>query len=60
MSSHILNERPQPDQVLTDIVDYVLNYKVESKTALRTAFYCFWIPWVVDLKHSPIQHVPSC
>ncbi|SMG44199.1 bifunctional 2-methylcitrate dehydratase/aconitate hydratase [Sphingobacterium psychroaquaticum] len=41
MSSHILNERPQPDQVLTDIVDYVLNYKVESKTALRTAFYCF-------------------
>lgn len=42
MSSHILNERPQPDQVLTDIVDYVLNYKVESKTALRTAFYCFF------------------
>ncbi|WP_270087326.1 bifunctional 2-methylcitrate dehydratase/aconitate hydratase [Sphingobacterium sp. SYP-B4668] len=41
MASLILNERPQPDHVLTDIVDYVLNYKVESNVARRTAFYCF-------------------
>ncbi len=41
MASLILNERPQPDYVLTDIVDYVLNYKVESNVARRTAFYCF-------------------
>ncbi|MGJ1269312.1 bifunctional 2-methylcitrate dehydratase/aconitate hydratase [Sphingobacterium spiritivorum] len=41
MASIISNERPQPDQVLTDIVDYVLDYKVESDIAWRTAFYCF-------------------
>jgi len=41
MASLILNERPQPDSVLTGIVDYVLNYKVESSIAKRTAFYCF-------------------
>ncbi|MGJ1421852.1 bifunctional 2-methylcitrate dehydratase/aconitate hydratase [Sphingobacterium spiritivorum] len=41
MASIISNERPQPDQVLTDIVDYVLDYKVESDVAWRTAFYCF-------------------
>ncbi|SEA27671.1 2-methylcitrate dehydratase [Arachidicoccus rhizosphaerae] len=41
MSASISNERPQADQVLVDIVDYVLNYKVESKKALDTAFYCF-------------------
>ncbi|MGJ1430766.1 bifunctional 2-methylcitrate dehydratase/aconitate hydratase [Sphingobacterium spiritivorum] len=41
MASIISNERPQPDQVLTDIVDYVLDYKIESDVAWRTAFYCF-------------------
>jgi len=41
MSSTISNERPQPDQVLVAIVDYVLNYKIESKVAWNTAFYCF-------------------
>ncbi|MGJ1197862.1 bifunctional 2-methylcitrate dehydratase/aconitate hydratase [Sphingobacterium spiritivorum] len=41
MASIISNERPQPDQVLTDIGDYVLDYKVESDVAWRTAFYCF-------------------
>ncbi len=40
MSSHISNERPQPDKVLTDIVDYVLNYKITSDLALKTAHYC--------------------
>ena len=40
MSSHISNERPQPDQVLTDIVDYVLNYEIKSDEAWKTAHYC--------------------
>ena len=40
MSSHISNERPQPDKVLTDIVDYVLNYKIKNELAWTTAQYC--------------------
>ncbi|WP_346236894.1 bifunctional 2-methylcitrate dehydratase/aconitate hydratase [Niabella insulamsoli] len=40
MSSHISNERPQPDKVLADIADYVLTYKIESELALTTAHYC--------------------
>ncbi len=40
MSSHISNERPAPDQVLTDIADYALNYKIESDLAYSTAHYC--------------------
>ena len=40
MSSHISNERPQPDQVLTDIVDYVLNYEIKNEQAWKTAHYC--------------------
>jgi len=41
MSSHISNNRPDPDQVLVDIADYVLKYKVDSDLALETAHYCF-------------------
>lgn len=41
MSTIFSNERPQPDKVLTEIADYVLNYKIESGEALRTAHYCF-------------------
>src|SRR5882672_2410675 len=40
MSSHISNVRPNPDKVLTDIVDYVTNYKITSKDAYETARYC--------------------
>ncbi len=40
MSSHIPNERPQPDQVLTDIADYVLNYEIKNELAWKTAHYC--------------------
>jgi len=40
MSSHISNERPQPDKVLADIADYVLNYEIKSELALQTARYC--------------------
>ena len=40
MSSHISNVRPKPDQVLTDIVDYVIKYKIASKDAYETARYC--------------------
>src|SRR6202000_1182235 len=40
MSSHISNERPQPDKVLADIADYVLNYKIAGDLAWKTAHYC--------------------
>ena len=40
MSAHISNERPQPDKVLTDIVDYVLNYEIKNDLAWKTAHYC--------------------
>src|SRR4051812_33722481 len=40
MASAILNERPRPDKVLVDIVDYVLNYEIKSELAWQTAHYC--------------------
>ncbi|POR54666.1 2-methylcitrate dehydratase [Paraburkholderia eburnea] len=43
MSAPIPNVRPQPDQVLVDIVDYVLNVPVvsdDSALALSTARHC--------------------
>ena len=40
MSSAISNVRPKPDQVLTDIADYVTRYKVTSDEAYETARYC--------------------
>lgn len=40
MSSHISNERPQPDQVLVDIADYVLGYEIKNDLAWKTAHYC--------------------
>jgi 2-methylcitrate dehydratase len=40
VSTHISNERPAPDKVLTDIADYVLDYKIESELAYSTAQHC--------------------
>jgi 2-methylcitrate dehydratase len=40
VSSHISNERPAPDKVLTDIVDYALSYEVDSELAYTTARFC--------------------
>jgi len=40
MSAPISNVRPDPDKVLVDIVDYVLNYSVDSTLALETARNC--------------------
>jgi 2-methylcitrate dehydratase len=40
LSSHISNERPAPDKVLTDIADYALSYNVNSELAYTTAQYC--------------------
>jgi 2-methylcitrate dehydratase len=34
------NERPAPDQVLTDIADYALGYKISSELAYTTAQHC--------------------
>src|SRR5437879_6026106 len=40
MSSHIPSTRPDPDQVIVDIVDYVTQYKIESALAYETARNC--------------------
>ncbi|TFL08004.1 bifunctional 2-methylcitrate dehydratase/aconitate hydratase, partial [Pusillimonas caeni] len=40
MSTHISNVRPEPDQVLVDIVDYVLNDRIDSALAFETARNC--------------------
>jgi 2-methylcitrate dehydratase len=40
MSAPISNIRPEPDQVLVDIVDYVLDFEVDSALALETARNC--------------------
>src|SRR5512140_275462 len=40
MSSHISNVRPKPDQVLVDIADYALSYKIKSAEAYDTARLC--------------------
>ncbi len=40
MSAPISNVRPEPDQVLVDIADYVSNYKINSVLAYETARSC--------------------
>jgi len=40
LSSHISNERPAPDKVITDIADYALGYRIDSDLAYETAHYC--------------------
>jgi 2-methylcitrate dehydratase len=40
MSANISNIRPEFDQPIIDIVDYALNYEVESPLAYETARYC--------------------
>jgi 2-methylcitrate dehydratase len=40
VSSHISNEPPAPDKVLTDIADYALSYEITSELATTTARYC--------------------
>ncbi len=40
MSPHISNVRPEPDQVLVDIANYVCDYEINSKEAFETARSC--------------------
>ena len=40
MESPISNARPDPDKVLVNIADYILNHTIDSKEALSTARYC--------------------
>jgi 2-methylcitrate dehydratase len=40
MSTRLSNERPQPDKVLTDIADYVLDFEIKNDLAWQTAHYC--------------------
>ena len=40
MSAPISNVRPEPDKVLADIADYVVNARIATKEAYETARYC--------------------
>ncbi len=40
MSAPVANIRPKPDKVIVDIVDYVTESKLTSKTAYETARHC--------------------
>ena len=40
MSTHISNVRPEPDQVLVDIANYVCDFEIESSEAFETARAC--------------------
>src|SRR3954468_485811 len=41
MSSHFSsNARPEPDELLVQIADYVCDYKITSDEAFQTARYC--------------------
>ncbi|MGH8370879.1 MAG: MmgE/PrpD family protein, partial [Gammaproteobacteria bacterium] len=42
MSSHDIKsaKRPDPEKVLTDIADYVIDYQIKSSEAYETARYC--------------------
>src|SRR6266542_4993698 len=40
VSGPISSARPKPDQVLVDIADYVVKYKVTSKEAYETSRHC--------------------
>ncbi|SEN36715.1 2-methylcitrate dehydratase [bacterium A37T11] len=42
MSQHTIinNNRPETDQVISDIADYVLTYQIDSPLAYQTAHYC--------------------
>jgi 2-methylcitrate dehydratase len=40
VSAPISNERPSPDKVIVDIVDYVQSYEIKSDLAYETARHC--------------------
>src|SRR5437016_11149079 len=40
VAASISNVRPEPDKVLVDIADYVVEYKIASKEAYETARHC--------------------
>lgn len=41
MSTSVVSNRPEYDQVIVDIVDYVMEYAITSSIAYETAYYCF-------------------
>lgn len=40
MGSHISNVRPEPDEVLVNIANYVCDYEIKSAEAFDTARCC--------------------
>jgi 2-methylcitrate dehydratase len=57
MGSHFSPVRPSPDQVLADIADYVLDYRIESELALDTARQCLMD--TLGCGFEALQH-PAC
>jgi 2-methylcitrate dehydratase len=57
MRDFLSNVRPKADQVLTDIADYVMNYKISSELAYQTARYC-----LLDTLGCGLEalHYPEC
>ncbi|NDK98570.1 bifunctional 2-methylcitrate dehydratase/aconitate hydratase [Photorhabdus bodei] len=41
MSTSVASNHPEYDQVIVDIVDYVMEYAITSSVAYETAYYCF-------------------
>ncbi|WP_323837944.1 bifunctional 2-methylcitrate dehydratase/aconitate hydratase [Photorhabdus africana] len=41
MSTSVASNHPEYDQVIADIVDYVMEYAITSSVAYETAYYCF-------------------
>ncbi|WP_300455117.1 bifunctional 2-methylcitrate dehydratase/aconitate hydratase [Accumulibacter sp.] len=40
MSTRLPAARPEPDKILVDIADYVLDYKIPARSSFETARYC--------------------
>ncbi|MCG8435728.1 MAG: bifunctional 2-methylcitrate dehydratase/aconitate hydratase, partial [Gammaproteobacteria bacterium] len=59
MSQHDLKsaKRPDPEKVLTDIADYVINYSVKSDEAFTTARYCLMDTLACGMM---ALHYPAC
>ena len=41
MSSNVTTNNLPFDKEIVDIVDYVLNFKIDSELAYKTSWYCF-------------------
>jgi 2-methylcitrate dehydratase len=40
MTTRIAATRPDPDRILVDIADYVLDFRIQARSSFETARYC--------------------